>query len=293
MIRNLMFALLALTLISGPVSAQQDPQAIANSLVMQEGTVPLGNNLAAVHLTPAFRYLSPADTKKVLVDLWGNPPDSVGDIMGAIVPAGVSILSAESWLIIVSYDDSGHVDDADAAGIDYADLLSEMQQSTRENSEERVKQGYEKLELVGWAEAPHYDSQAKKIYWAKQLKFGDAPPPDTLNYNIRVLGRTGFLDLTAVASMSQLPMINQRVNEILDMVSFNPGNLYADFDASSDHTAEYGIAGLIAGGVLAKAGFFKVLLAALAGGWKFIAAGVVVLGGVISKFVRRKPTGQA
>ncbi len=289
MIRNLVFAVLALISISAPVSAQQDPQAIADSLVLQQGTIPLGNNLAALNLTPAFRYLSPADTNKVLVDLWGNPPNSVGDIMGAIVPAGVNILSAESWLIIISYDDSGHVDDADAAGIDYNDLLSEMQQATRENSEERVKQGYEKLELVGWAEPPHYYSQAKKIYWAKQLKFGDTPPPDTLNYNIRVLGRTGFLDLTAVASMAQLPMINQRVSEILGIVAFNAGNRYQDFDSASDHMAEYGIAGLIAGGVLAKAGFFKLLAPFI----KFILLGLAAAGGIFFKFFRRKPTGQA
>jgi len=289
MIRNLVFALLVLMTISAPVSAQQDPQAIADSLVMQEGTIPLGNNLASLNLTPAFRYLSQADTKKVLVDLWGNPPESVGETLGAIVPAGVSILSAESWLIIVSYDDSGHVDDADAAGIDYSDLLSEMQQATRENSEERVKQGYEKLELVGWAEPPHYDSGAKKIYWAKQLKFGDTPPPDTLNYNIRALGRTGFLDLTAVAGMNQLPMINSRVNEILGTVSFNIGNRYQDFDSTSDHVAEYGIAGLIAGGVLAKAGFFKLLAPFI----KFILLGLAAAGGIFFKFFRRKPSGQA
>ncbi|HEX6092983.1 MAG TPA: DUF2167 domain-containing protein [Dongiaceae bacterium] len=289
MIRNLVFAVLALLSFSAPVSAQQDPQAIADSLYQQEGTIPLGNDLATLRLTPAFRYLNPADTKKVLVDLWGNPPESVGEVLGSIVPAGVSILSAESWLIIVSYEDSGHIDDADAAGIDYAELLSDMQQSTRENSEERVKQGYEKLELVGWAEAPHYDSQAKKIYWAKQLKFGDAPPPDTLNYNIRALGRTGFLDLTAVAGMDQLPMINSRVNEILGTVSFNIGNRYEDFDSTSDHVAEYGIAGLIAGGVLAKAGFFKALLPFI----KFIVLGLAAAGGIFFKFFRRKPTGQA
>lgn len=137
---------------------------------------------------------------------------------------------------------------------------------------------------MGWAESPHYDSQAKKIYWAKQLRFGDTPPPDTLNYNIRVLGRTGFLDLTAVASMTQLPMINQRVNEILGTVSFNPGNRYEEFDASSDHIAEYGIAGLIAGGVLAKAGFFKLLL----GFWKIILIGLAVFGGAVFKFFGRR-----
>jgi uncharacterized membrane-anchored protein len=204
--------------------------------------------------------------------------------MGSIVPADVGVLDEDGWLIIVSYEDSGHVGDEDAASIDYAALLADMQQATREDSEERVKQGHEKLELVGWAEPPHYDSQAKKIYWAKHLKFGDAPPPDTLNYNIRVLGRTGFLDLTAVASMTQLPMINSRVNEILGTVTFNAGNRYADFDASSDHVAEYGIAGLIAGGVLAKAGFFKVLAAF----GKWIVLGLAIAGGGLFNFFRRR-----
>ena len=278
---------LALLMTAAPAGAQQDPQAIVDSLYYQQGTIPLGSNLATLRLTPAFRYLNPADTRKVLVELWGNPPESVGETMGAIVPADAGVMDAEGWLIIVSYEDSGHVSDEDAAGIDYADLLKEMQQATLDGNKERLKQGYERLELVGWAEAPHYDSQAKKIYWAKQLKFGDTPPPDTLNYNIRVLGRTGYLDLTAVASMAQLPMINQRVNEILSTVTFNPGSRYEEFDASSDHVAEYGIAGLIAGGVLAKAGFFKVLLAALLAGWKFVAAGLVVVVGLIAKFFRR------
>ncbi|HEY7688261.1 MAG TPA: DUF2167 domain-containing protein [Dongiaceae bacterium] len=263
---------------------QQDAQAVVDSLYFQQGTIPLGSNLATLRLTPAFRYLSPADTKKVLVDLWGNPPEAVGETMGSIVPADVGVLDEDGWLIIVSYEDSGHVGDEDAASIDYAALLADMQQATREDSEERVKQGHEKLELVGWAEPPHYDSQAKKIYWAKHLKFGDAPPPDTLNYNIRVLGRTGFLDLTAVASMTQLPMINSRVNEILGTVTFNAGNRYADFDASSDHVAEYGIAGLIAGGVLAKAGFFKVLAAF----GKWIVLGLAIAGGGLFNFFRRR-----
>jgi len=43
------------------------------------------------------------------------------------------------------------------------------------------------------------------------------------------------------------------------MVSFNPGDTYGEFDPKIDSTAGYTIAGLIAGGVLAKAGFFKAL----------------------------------
>jgi len=135
----LALGLLALAVTAAPAAAQQDPQAILDSLYLQQGTVPLGNNLATLQLTPAFRYLNPADTKKVLVDLWGNPPESVGETMGAIVPADVGVMDEGSWLIIVGYEDSGHVSDDDAAGMDYAALLSEMQQATREDSEERVK----------------------------------------------------------------------------------------------------------------------------------------------------------
>ncbi|MND04457.1 hypothetical protein D3C83_247290 [compost metagenome] len=53
--------------------------------------------------------------------------------------------------------------------------------------------------------------------------------------------------------------------------------------------AEYGIAGLIAGGVLAKAGFFKLLAPFI----KFILLGLAAAGGIFFRFFRRKPTGQA
>lgn len=282
----LALGLLALALTAAPAGAQQDPQAIVDSLNYKSGEIPLGDNLARLTLTPAFRFLDAADTRKLLVDLWGNPPQVADGRMGAIVPAGVSPLTNASWALLISYEESGHVTDDDAAGIDYDDLLKEMQESIREESKERVKQGYDPYELVAWAAPPHYDSQAKKLYWAQQLKFGDAPA-DSLNYEVRVLGRTGVLDLNIIASMDQLPMLNQRISEILGTVAFNPGNRYEEFDASSDHVAEYGIAGLIAGGVLAKAGFFKVLLVALAAGWKFVLAGLVIVGAVITKFLRR------
>ena len=57
--------------------------------------------------------------------------------------------------------------------------------------------------------------------------------------------------------MQQLAMIDGRIDEILGMVGFNPGSTYAEFSPGVDKAAEYGIAGLIAGGMLAKAGFFK------------------------------------
>jgi uncharacterized membrane-anchored protein len=279
---RLFAALAAIMLFTLPNAALADQQQVLDNLTFQSGTVTVGSNLASIALTPNFRYLSPEDAKTFLVELWGNPPESADGTLGLITPANVDPLGADGWAIIVSYDDSGHVSDDDAAEIDYDQLLKDMQASTEENNEARKKAGYEAIHLVGWAKPPYYDSAAKKLYWAKRLKF-EGTAEDTLNYDIRVLGRAGVLDLTVVAGMQQLAMVDGRMNEVLGMVSFNAGNLYAEFNPELDKVAGYGIAGLIAGGVLAKAGFFKFLIAL----WKPIAFGAVVLFGVLGNFIRK------
>jgi uncharacterized membrane-anchored protein len=77
------------------------------------------------------------------------------------------------------------------------------------------------------------------------------------------------------------------------MVSFNQGNLYKEFNPSIDQAAAYGIAGLIAGGVLTKAGFFKGLLVLLLASKKLGAVAMVALftalwGGLKAMFRRRR-----
>jgi uncharacterized membrane-anchored protein len=270
----------ALLIVNG--AARADEQQVLDSLHLQEGTITLDGDRASVALTPHFRYLSPADTETFLTQVWGNPPGAGGTTLGALVPADVDLLGPDGWAIIISYDNSGYVSDEDAADIDYDQLLRDMQDATRENNKTRAEQGYEPIELVGWAKPPYYDSEAKKLYWAKRLRFG-SDPYDTLNYDIRVLGRTGYLDLTVVGGIEKLAMIDGRINEILGMVAFNPGHTYAEFNPDLDNVAGYGIAGLIAGGVLAKAGFFKFLLAL----WKPIAIGAVALFGAFGGMLRR------
>jgi uncharacterized membrane-anchored protein len=184
------------------------------------------------------------------------------------------------------------VSDADAEKIDYAQLLREMQEAVREASKERVARGYEAYEFIGWARPPYYDKVEKKLYWAKRLKFGNAQD-DTLNYEIRVLGRKGVLSLNVVADLKQLAQIDRDAPNLLSMVSFNQGNLYSEFNPKVDEVAAYGIAGLIAGGLLTKAGFFKGLLALLFASKKLAFVAVVGLfaglwGGIKAFFTRKK-----
>ncbi len=258
---------------------------IADSLQYQHGKVVLKNGLATITLPDNLAFLDAAGAKTVLSTLWGNPPSL--DALGLIVPTGFSPFSPSAWAVEITYDESGYVSDKDANTIDYNTLLKQMQEGTREINPERVKQGYPEIDLIGWAAPPRYDSSTHKFYWAKELKFG-ADEDHTLNYNIRVLGRRGVLVLNVIASMKDLPQIEQDIPEVISAVNFDEGHRYADFNPSIDKMAGYGLAALVAGGVAAKAGLFKGLIAALLVGKKFIITGVIALVAFFSRLFKRK-----
>jgi uncharacterized membrane-anchored protein len=279
--------LIAVTLSIVPSYAQDRPltkeeaQAAVSSLKFQRGEVVLKDGLATLKVPDGLEFLDGRDAQTVLVKLWGNPP--MTPPLGLLMPANTSPLSADSWAVIISYEEEGYVKDQDAEKIDYADLLKQMQKDAREANKQREKEGYGTVELIGWAAPPRYDKAVHKLYWAKQLKFGGSTE-DTLNYNIRMLGRRGVLVLNAVAGMSQLAEIETNAPKILAAIDFNPGHRYADFsEASGDKVASYGIAALVAGGVAAKLGLFKGLWVLLLGAKKFVIIGVVALGALLRK----------
>ena len=274
-----------------PVLAQQDQEQaeferIVNSLDFRRGSIKLDNGLATIDLPEAFRYLGPADSQTLLTKLWGNPPGTGQGTLGMILPTDPSPFSPEGWAVIVYYNPAGYVSDEDAADLDAEQLMKEMQEATVEGNKERAAQGYEEVHLLGWAREPRYDPAAKKIHWGKRLSFGNATD-ETLNYEIRVLGRRGYLELNVVAPMTALQNIDQTSDKILAMVHFDQGNTYAEFNPDVDETAAYGIAGLIAGGILTKAGFFKGLIALLIASKKLVAIGVVAFGAGIYAAIKR------
>ena len=263
------------------------PEAAAPQLEFQRGEVVLPGGQARLSVPESFGYLDPAQTEQVLVS-WGNPPGN--ETLGMLLPSGLSPDDAASYGVIITYADDGHVDDEDAKGTDYAELLEEMQASTDEENAAREEAGYAPVKLVGWAAAPHYDAEAKKIYWAKELKFG-AAEAHTLNYSVRVLGKEGVLELNAVSAMSQLKQVEQGMQQVLAFTDFQPGHRYADFDPSTGRLAGYGVAGLVAGKVAAKAGFFKAALAVLLGAKKLVGVAVVGLVALASRLFKAKQQG--
>jgi uncharacterized membrane-anchored protein len=256
----------------------------APQLTYRTGDVELPNKIATLHLGSRFRYLDPAETEKLLVG-WGNPPGS--ETQGAVVPAKTEPFTEEGWAVILTYEDEGHVDDSEAAEIDYDDMLKDMKAGTEDANAQRKEAGYQAVHLVGWAEKPRYDATAKKLYWAQELDF-EGSESHTLNYEVRVLGREGVLSMNAVASMSQLSQIRSDMEPLIKVAEFNPGQRYAEFNPKTDRLAEYGLGALIAGTVAGKLGLFAKLGVFLLAFKKIIFGAVIALGAGLVKFFGRK-----
>lgn len=253
------------------------------SLTLRTGEVQILKGAAVLQVPDSLYYLDPADSERVLVDLWGNP--SAEGTLGMLFPAGSKPFDEGVWGVEINYAEEGYVSDADASEINYDQLLEEMKRDARAASKERVRQGYEAVELIGWAAPPRYDAETHKLYWAKELKFG-ASEQHTLNYNIRVLGRRGVLNLNFIAGMDQLAAVEAASPAVLTAAAFAEGSRYEDFVEGVDKKAAYGIAGLIAGGaglaVLKKTGLLGIALIFLKKGWIL----VVVALGAIGAWVR-------
>lgn len=270
-----------------PALSEEDA-AIAefeSQLDFRRGRINLPGGVATLDVPEGFRYLPPEQADKILVEAWGNPPGT--KTLGMLFPSDVSPLRAEGWGVVITYKDDGHVDDSDAASIDYDEMLAQMKKDSAEGNREREKEGYEPATLVGWAAPPRYDAASHKLYWARELSFPSAPE-HTLNYDIRVLGREGVLSFNAVAGMSKLREIEGHMKEVMGFADFNPGRRYADYKPGTDRAAAYGVGALVAGKLAAKAGFFKLILGALLAGKKFVVLALLGVGALAVRLFRRK-----
>lgn len=242
--------------------------SIQRGLHYQTGHLTLPGGVGELTVPAGYRYLDSTQSRRVLTKYWHNPD---GTSLGMLFPTGKGPLDEHSWAYVIEYNPMGYVKDDDASDIDYAELLADMQKETEEENPEREKSGYEAIHLMGWGATPYYDKAQHTLHWAKLLRFGSSPD-STLNYNVRLLGRKGVLVLNAVASPEQLPEIKASIPGLLANVSFAKGQQYTDYNAGIDEVAAYTIGGLVAGKVLAKVGFFAIIL-------KFWKLGILALGG--------------
>jgi uncharacterized membrane-anchored protein len=250
--------------------------SVNKAMKYQTGLVKLPNGIAQLNVPKGFKYLNAEQSQFIIHDLWGNPARP--DVIGMLFPEEGGPYADSTYAFIISYDEMGYVKDEDADKLNYDEMMKNWQSAEKEANTERLKQGYPSLHIVGWAQKPYYDKTTKVLHWAKELHFG-GEESNTLNYDIRILGRKGMLSMNAVANMSELSLVKRDISKVLGIAEFTAGNKYTDFDSNIDKIAVGGIAAVIGGKVLAKAGI-------LAGLGKFLKLIILGIGALIAGVIR-------
>ena len=258
------------------IHAFQD--SVTKAMKYQKGTIVLPANIVKLNVPEGFKYLDVEQSKYVVEELWGNPPQE--NLQGMLFPENSDPFSDSSYAYIVTYSPIGYVKDNDAKDIDYDDLMKQMKKDDIEENKTRQEMCLASLYTVGWAAKPFYDEKKKVLHWALDLR-SDGEEEHTLNYKVISLGRKGMLTMNAIGSVNQLGMIRADVAKVLNMAEFTEGNKYSDFDSNIDEVAAWTVGGLVAGKMLLKAGFFAKF-------WKLILLGGVAVIGAIARFVKKK-----
>jgi uncharacterized membrane-anchored protein len=265
-----LLAIAVLAVPTPPAAAQEQAPPVDIDWVPGPRTVDLGNSVAEVRVGTDFLFADGDDTRE-LMKLHGNPPTNTE--VGYVTPKAEN----ENWFVVFEYEEAGYIKDDEKDEIDADAILKTLREGTEEANEIRKEMGVDGLHVTGWYEPPHYDPATHNLVWATDNRTDGGER--VVNYNVRLLGRRGFMSATLVASPGELAAAKVRTESLLESFAYKPGNRYAEF-TSGDKMAEYGLTALIAGGAgaaAAKFGLFGALGKLLAKAWKFVVLAVAGL----------------
>jgi len=244
---------------------------------------------AVLKLPDGYFFIPKAEGARIMRALGNTVSEStfVGLIVGA--------KPGDQWIVVTRYIKEGYIKDDDAKSWNADELLQNIKDGTAEANKDRVARGFPELEVLGWVEKPTYDSTTHRLVWSLLAKQKGEPDSDEngINYNTYALGRDGYFSLNLLTTASEVSADKGAAHELLAALSYKAGKGYEDFNAATDHIAEYGIAALVGGVVAKKLGLFALIGVFVAKFAKLIGVAAVALGGGIWNFFRRKPKGAA
>jgi uncharacterized membrane-anchored protein len=276
------------TLLAGAASAQ-DPAAeskaafAAAKAAMTQGPADVKLiDQATMHLPAGFVFIPKNESMRVLKSM-GNRPSA--DTLGMIFPDDGS-----HWFLVARYVSSGYIKDDDAKDWNADDLLKNIKEGTEQANKERKQLGIPEMEVVGWVERPAYDASSHRLVWSlsSRDKGAAATAEQGVNYNTYLLGREGYVSMNLVTDLNEVESQKPIARKLLAAVEFEKGKSYAEFNASTDRVAEYGLAALVGGIAAKKLGFFALIAAFAAKFAKLIFFGFLAFGAAAVKMFRRK-----
>lgn len=215
----------------------------------------------------------------------GNREDN--SVEGILIPTDPQA----DWLVVISYDDSGHIKDEEAKDWDVDGMLDSIKEGTTQSNQARIANGFPALEIGGWIEKPRYDATQHQLIWSLAAHDMGTPsgPQDLVNYNTYALGREGYFSMTLITDRAQVDGLKPATQQLLTGLNYTEGHRYTDFDESTDRLATYGIAALVGGGLAAKKlGLFALIAAFFAKFFKIIVIGFIAFGAGVRQFFNKK-----
>jgi uncharacterized membrane-anchored protein len=240
---------------------------------------------ATLRLPAGYGFIPKAEGTRILRAL-GN---TVGE--STFVGLIVGTKPGDEWIVSTRFIKEGYIKDDDAKNWDADELLTNIKEGTAQANKDRAARGFPELEVLGWVEKPAYDSATHRLVWsllAKQKDDADTAD-NNVNYNTYALGREGYFSLNLLTSSNRVDADKDAAHELLAALSYAPGKGYEDFNASTDHIAEYGIAALVGGVVAKKLGLFALVGVFVAKFAKVIGLAALAFGSAVWNFFRRKP----
>lgn len=232
---------------------------------------------ATVEIPEGYAFLGPAGAA-ALNELMENPPTGVDEYV--LAPETLA------WTAYFSFNPIGYVKDDES--LDPDDILASIREGTEAGNVERRKRGWDTMDILGWSFAPQYDEQIKALEWAVLAQM-ESSGAQVVNYNTRLLGRRGVMEVVMVSPPDTLSASIADFKHLVPGYEFSAGEKYAEF-VEGDHVAEYGLAALITGGaaaVAAKKGWLAAIGIFLVKMWKLLLIGLVAVGAGFRKFFRR------
>lgn len=230
---------------------------------------------ATMSLPEGYVYLNQEDTLRFL-----ELNENLGD--------GTEVMVAPddlSWSAYLGYLKEGYVKDDEQ--IDADALLRQLTEGTEAANAERRKRGWGELHVVGWAVAPNYNRETKRLEWATTLESNQGRG---VNFFTKILGRRGHTSVQLVTSQGELGGAETSLNDVLAGFTYDAGETYADF-RPGDKVAEYGLAAMVLGGAAAvatKKGFWAALAGFLVAAKKFLIVAVIGVAAWVKSLFKKK-----
>ena len=265
-------ALLVSLLVAGSVQAAEQQAKSAVNWQLGPGVATL-KNTAEIKLPKGYKFVNAGDTQRMLKQA-GEPVS--GQEMGMIEPG------EGDWSVFFEYSPDGYVKDDDKDKLDADKLLKTIIRGNDEANKQRKSAGNPPLNIVGWEKPPFYDEATHNLEWAIRAESEGRP---LLNYNTRLLGRRGVMEVVLVCDPDKLAETLPSFKELLAGYAYKTGENYAEY-RPGDKLAKYGLTALVAGGavaVAAKTGLLTVILLFFKKAWKLVVIGAVA---VVSFFKR-------